>query len=392
MSHVALFLPHLDVSGGLGVHCRMLLAALNQVPSQLRFTVYAPADPQRLFPTTAREAFDFVSLDPNRFTLHSLAVPVGTNLAQPLDVLLAGPLAESKPDLLYCSYYTGMQSPPCSQIVAFHDAGFLDNPEGFGATAAIRKATLDAIRPAIRLIQCISGDARDRICQRLPWDVVKTAVVWHALSDELDVNPQATPPAFAKPYFFLPVGAATGFNRVRKNVPTAVRAFRKLPATGASLIIAGTAALTTTVLSELLPPEECGSVIDGSWHADDGTIRILPTLSRPEFLTAMRHACAVVYPSRYEGFGLPTIEAMALGVPLIAAKATSIPEIVGDAGMLIDPDDLAGFTGAMLAALTDPQRMQRYVDAGRKRARLFSLERLGHEMTALFERECHAAE
>jgi hypothetical protein len=282
-----------------------------------------------------------------------------------------------------------MRQPPCRQIVAFHDAGFLENPAGFGETAAIRKSTIDAIRPAISLIQCISSDARDRICRRLPWEVTKTAVVWHALPDSpeeiaaaLATTPDQVP--WEQPYFFAPVGAATGFNRVRKNVPTAVTAFRKLPAGTARFVIAGTAPLSDKVLAELLPSEERGELIDGTWRSVDKAVTILPSLGRGEFLAAMRHAAAVVYPSRYEGFGLPTIEALALGVPLIASRATSIPEVVGDAGILVEPDDVEDFRAAMHAAMTDTARMAKLVQTGRERVGLFSLERMGERMVKLF--------
>jgi glycosyltransferase involved in cell wall biosynthesis len=392
MTRVALFLPHLDVSGGLGVHCRMLVAALAATPSSLRFTVYSPARPQELFPNTAAETFDAKGMELSRFEFRTLDVPRGFNLANELDPILAGPLSAIKPDRLYCSYYTGMRQPPCRQIVAFHDAGFLENPAGFGETAAIRKRTIDAIRPAISLIQCISKDARDRICRCLPWEVEKTAVVWHALPDSpeeiaaaLATTPDRVP--FEKPYFFCPVGAATGFNRIRKNVPTVVTAFRMLPHGTARLVIAGTAPLSEKVLAELLPPGERGQVTGGAWHAVDGAVTILPSLSRDEFLASMRHAVAVVYPSRYEGFGLPTIEALALGVPLIASRATSIPEVVGNAGILVEPDDVEGFRAAMESAMTDPARMAKLIQSGRERVGLFSLERMGQEMASLFGAE-----
>ena len=221
--------------------------------------------------------------------------------------MLAAPLADVKPDVLYCSYYTGMAKPSCQQIVAFHDAGFLENPAGFGATAAIRKQTIENIRPAISLIQCISFDARDRICRLLPWDKERTTVIWHALPDSpsaIDVAKASSPlPDFPQPYFLVPVGAATGFNRARKTFRTAVKAYRGIKARTAKLVIAGTATLTDRVLAELLPSNETGSIRGERWVSDDGAITILPTVSRADLLVLMRHAVAVVYPSRYEGFG-----------------------------------------------------------------------------------------
>jgi len=61
----------------------------------------------------------------------------------------------------------------------------------------------------------------------------------------------------------------------------------------------------------------------------------------------MAAACALIYPSIYEGFGLPPLEAMACGVPVIASNVSSIPEVVGDTGILLDPQDTTGLTEAM---------------------------------------------
>ena len=380
--HAALFLPHLDVAGGLGVHCRTLLAALAAGPSPFRFTVFATAEPAQTFPNVAAEPYD------GPIPVVRVDVPNALALAHELDPLLAGPLAADPPDVLYCSYYTGMKRPPCPQVVAFHDAGFLENPAGFGAVAAIRRATVESIRDAVSVLQCISHDARERICRILPWPREKTAVVWHALPDSDDAvaaaRASARPDAFPAPYFLSPVGAATGFNRVRKNVPTAVRAFRSLGRPDVKLVIAGTATLTDTVLGELLPPDERGRLAGDCWVSEDGAITILPTVPRAELLRLMRHATAVVYPSRYEGFGLPAVEAMAVGTPLIAARATSLPELVGDAGLLVDPDDVEGFSGAMADTLEDNVERVRLIRNGTFRVGLFGLKRMGLEMIQLF--------
>jgi glycosyltransferase involved in cell wall biosynthesis len=383
---VGLFLPHLDVSGGLGVHCRMLLCALNAVPSRYSYRVLVPDEPRALFPMTGAEPFDRSIVDPDRVLFAAVSVPAAIDLARPLDAIL-GPALDGV-DLIYCSYYTGLVWPPVPQIVTFHDAGFLEYPSGFGGTAEIRTATLAQLSESIAMIHCISGDARGRICARLPWPIERAAVVWHALPDSpIEIARAMASPAGIdpRPYFLLPVGAATGFNRVRKNVPTAVRAFRMSGLAEHALVIAGTAAITENVLAELLPAEEAGTLSDGVWRSIDDRIRIFPTLSRGELLAGMRHATAVVYPSRYEGFGLPVIEAMALGVSVIATRATSLPEIVGDAGLLIDPDDVAGFAVAMHTLATDAVVRDRLIAAGTARLPLFTTERLGREMVNLFQ-------
>ena len=74
----------------------------------------------------------------------------------------------------------------------------------------------------------------------------------------------------------------------------------------------------------------------------------------PELATIMAGATALVYPSVYEGFGLPPLEAMACGVPVICANTSSLPEVVGDAGVLIDPRDEGAFAYAMRRMAEDP--------------------------------------
>lgn len=85
-----------------------------------------------------------------------------------------------------------------------------------------------------------------------------------------------------------------------------------------------------------------------------------------------REAVALTYPSTYEGFGLPLAEAMALGCPVIAADATALPEVVGEAGVLLDPLDAPAWARAMLAMLSETAERARLTGLGRTRARELS--------------------
>jgi glycosyltransferase involved in cell wall biosynthesis len=96
-----------------------------------------------------------------------------------------------------------------------------------------------------------------------------------------------------------------------------------------------------------------------------------------------RGARAFVLPSRYEGFGLTCLEAMACGIPVVASERTALPEVCGDAALLVDPDDPAAITGAVLSICEDPELAARLKAAGRRRARSFSWERAASQCDAL---------
>ena len=102
-------------------------------------------------------------------------------------------------------------------------------------------------------------------------------------------------------------------------------------------------------------------------------------------LALLRASSLFVFASRYEGFGLPPLEAMAEGVPVIASNAASLPEILGDAALLVAPDDVEGLTRAMRAILSNPALAQRLSKAGRERAAPFTWKACASAHLALYE-------
>ncbi len=94
-------------------------------------------------------------------------------------------------------------------------------------------------------------------------------------------------------------------------------------------------------------------------------------------------ASAYVYPSLYEGFGLPVLEAMQCGCPVVASNASSIPEVAGDAALLVDPRDAGALAGAIHRILTDAQTRERLVASGYRRAATFSWRRCAQTMLSV---------
>jgi glycosyltransferase involved in cell wall biosynthesis len=108
--------------------------------------------------------------------------------------------------------------------------------------------------------------------------------------------------------------------------------------------------------------------------AAEAVIQLGP-VSEDRLRALYRHARALVYPSLYEGFGLPVLEAMASGTPVIASRAASIPEVLGDAGVLLDPLDASAWTEAIVRVVSDETQRGTMSAAGIARAAGFTWER-----------------
>lgn len=116
----------------------------------------------------------------------------------------------------------------------------------------------------------------------------------------------------------------------------------------------------------------------------EGQVRFLEQLSDADLALAYNQAALFVYPSLYEGFGLPVLEAMACATPVVASNRSSLPEVVGDAAILCDPADEAQFAEAIVAVLLSPARQQALAEAGLRRAAIFSWQATARQTLAVY--------
>ncbi|HEX2294701.1 MAG TPA: glycosyltransferase family 1 protein, partial [Actinomycetota bacterium] len=152
-----------------------------------------------------------------------------------------------------------------------------------------------------------------------------------------------------------PYAVATGTIEPRKNLPTLLDAWRKAGLHGWTLVLAGPRGWGPDL------PETPGVVPIG-WVGDE---------TLPGLLAGAELFC---YPSLYEGFGLPPLEAMAAGTPAIVGRYSAAPEVLGDAVLLVDPHDSDGFVDALRTLAEDPGLRRSYAVAGRAHATGFTWE------------------
>lgn len=116
-----------------------------------------------------------------------------------------------------------------------------------------------------------------------------------------------------------------------------------------------------------------------------GRVHFLGFVADADLPALYSGAALYVFPSLYEGFGLPILEAMGCGVPVIASNASSLPEVAGDAAVLLDPTDEAGWTAVMGQLLQDNGRRARMVAAGFRQARQFTWRKAAKQLLAVYE-------
>lgn len=109
-------------------------------------------------------------------------------------------------------------------------------------------------------------------------------------------------------------------------------------------------------------------------------------VSDERLIELYQYAAVFVFPSLYEGFGLPVLEAMACGCPVISSNASSLPEVAGDAAILLDPKDTEGFTAAMVRVLTDADLRRVLREKGLTQAARFTWDRTAREMTVVYKK------
>ncbi len=200
-------------------------------------------------------------------------------------------------------------------------------------------------------------------------DVIRELRVPAGRRADVVVTPEAANPEYRPDPGAKPAGSVVLFVGRRdpyKNLSTLVRAFarvvREVPA--AKLVVVGPPDPRYPEAEAAAREAKLGGAVEWRGYVDG-----------PGLVRAYREAAVFVLPSRYEGFGLPVIEAMACGTPVVCGNGSSLPEVAGDAAVLVPPHDEHGLAHAIVRLLTDPAFAASMRERGLRRAAGFSWER-----------------
>lgn len=281
-------------------------------------------------------------------------------------------------------HHGGGTMPPvriAPSVLTIHDLQPRVFPEHFSAAKrAYHAVTLPRSVAAARLVVTPSEFTRRAVIDEFAADPERVVVVPHGITPPVAQAPSdgvRERYGLPGPFFLFPA-----ITYPHKNHVVLVRAFAAVAAARddvALVLTGGAAAAEADLLSEIRRLGIASKVRRTGripWHDVEGLYQ---------------EATALTFPSRFEGFGLPVLEAMSRGCPVIAAGTTALPELVGDAGRLVAPDDLEGWTQAMTDLLTDDAARGRLVAAGLERAAEYTWDRSAAGMVAAYRKAVEVA-
>lgn len=295
--------------------------------------------------------------------------------AQPIEVLSQGI------ELLHSPVNVQPLVLPCRSVITVMDLTYLVYPQGFRRGQRLYQTlfTRRSIHRADHLIAISASTAADIVryfgTPRAPISVIYPGVdARYAPIDDGDVLAAFRSARQLPERFFLFIGTL----EPRKNLQMLVRAYAEFKAQSGSrtrLVLGGGKGWLYEPIFALV--EQLGLKDDVLFPG------FIPEDELPLWYNA---AVAVVYPSLYEGFGLPVLEAMACGVPVAASNASSLPEILGQAGLLVDPRSIQDWAAALITLDGSEDQRRQLGRQGAERAQRFSWREMTRETVQVYQK------
>lgn len=295
--------------------------------------------------------------------------------------------ASRKLDLLHGMAFATPVAAACPTVVTVHDLSFLRFPEAFRRAnrAYLSAFTKLSVRQATRVIVGAESTRRDviELAGARPERVV---TVPYGVTDAFAPAPAEAAAEFRRrkglpEQFILFLGTL----EPRKNIGRLIEAYallreRELPNRAPKLVIAGGKGWFYENLFARVTALGLGEDVLFTGY-----------VSSDELVWWYRAALMFVFPSRFEGFGLPVLEALACGAPTITSNVSSLPEVAGDAALLVNPEDTEGLVSAMMRLLHEPELRAALSQAGPQQAKQFPWSRTAAETAAVYRDALNAS-
>jgi glycosyltransferase involved in cell wall biosynthesis len=355
--------------GGNESYATNLIEALAEVDPVNHYTLYV----------TKREALERFS---NRWPNFSVRATLPHTPLIRIPLTLSAELRRYPVDVLHVQF-TAPPFSPCPVVVSIHDLSFEHLPQTFKwrSRKQLRMTVRRSARAAAQVIALSEFTRSDIIAS------------YHVRPENVSVIPLAAPAHFRPVHdkeelqrvrqtygiegdYILSVGAI----QPRKNLSRLVEAYSRLRRARPEvklpqLVLVGKCAwLFTETLRTIKELEVSGSVILTGYA---------PEADLPALYSG---ALCFVYPSYFEGFGLPPLEAMKCGTPVIVGDKTSLPEVVGDAGVLVDPFDVDSMAAAIQRMISDSNLRAQLRVKGLERANLFDWQETARQTLSVYKR------
>lgn len=360
-------LPYYQV-GGISNYVLNLTSALAELDSGHRFTVFHGR----------KDPHSYIDSNMHGFRRADLWTPCHHRLER---WTLGLELMPRKLQLLHSPDFIPPAFGAQVRIITVHDLNFLFYPEYL--TADSRRYYNEQIEWAVRQADHILADShhtRFDLMERLSVDPDRISTVHLAASSVFEEKYRSTEIRETldrhdlEPGFLLFVGTLSP----RKNVKTILDAFEILVREDSldyRLVLAGARGW--------LSDELFAAIVESDFSQ---RIVHVPGLTDVQMAHFYASAAALVLPSFYEGFGLPALEAMHCGCPVISSNRSSLPEVVGEAAIQLDPEDITGWAEAMLLLLNSKAERQRLVTLGYEQAKKFSWRKTAEATLHVYER------
>jgi glycosyltransferase involved in cell wall biosynthesis len=283
-----------------------------------------------------------------------------------------GPAAwRDRPGVLFVPAHVIPAIHPPACVVTLHDLGYLAFPETHTARRRLELhlTTRWSLHAARRVI-AISGTTRDDLVRHYGADPARITVVHHGLSDAFrPADPALIAEARAR--YALPANYLlyVGTIQPRKNLARLIAAFAQAQAAPDAppdlhLVIAGRRGWLTEQIERQAAEIGIGQ-----------RVRFLGYLPDADLPGVLSGALAFTFPSLYEGFGMPVLEAMACGTPVLSANTSALPEVAGDAALLVDPHDTGAIAAGLVRLVSEPELRAKLRSRGLDHAATFTWER-----------------